>query len=208
MVKLSTKDATKEKKLGKRLAVFRTSYTSAFKPLLEGYHFKFTLLLPISEEKMIPRRPFPTEWSIFTSKDLDALESHFEKHLGGYASFRYKARYSKKDLKSLPKEFLPFLPETPVGVPHILASPTIRGAWINKKKKTIVNKHARYEVYTLRHNNSMEYFKKLRRILEEHSKEKIIVIEQSEVTIVPGTTSDTKPLLRRIKYLERSAKEK
>ncbi|MDE1870938.1 MAG: hypothetical protein KGI06_01730 [Candidatus Micrarchaeota archaeon] len=200
---MSTKDVNKEKLLGRKLAVFRTSYTGVFKPVLEGYHFKFTLLLPISEEKKIPRKPFPVEKSIFTSADLDTLEVHFGKHLGGYTNFRYKAKYSREELKSIPKEFLPFLPETPIGVPHILTSPTIRGAWINKKKKTIVNKHARYEVYTLRHNNAMEYFKKLRRILEEHSKEKIIVIEQSEITIVPGISPDVKPLLREIRNLRK-----
>jgi len=200
---MATKDLAKEEGLGRKLGVFRTSYTSVFKPVLDGYHFKFTLLLPISEEKKIPRRPFSIEKSIFTPTDLDTLETHFEKHLGGYTSFRYKVKYSDEELKNIPKPFLQFLPETPIGVPHILASPTIRGAWINKKKKTIVNRHVRYDIYTLRHNNAMEYFKKLRRILEGHSREKIIVIEQGEVTIVPGTSPEIKPLLRKIKSLEK-----
>ncbi|MDE1870739.1 MAG: hypothetical protein KGI06_00680 [Candidatus Micrarchaeota archaeon] len=200
---MTTKILDKEKSFKKRLGVFKIPYTNTFKPVLEGYHFKFTLLLPISEEKKILRRPFAVEKSIFTPADLDTLEMHFEKHLGGYTSFRYKVKYSEDELKNIPKAFLPFLPETPIGIPHILASPTIRGAWINKEKKTIVNRHVRYDVYTLRHNNVMEYFKKLRRILEEQSREKIIVIEQAEVTIVPGISPELKPLLRKIKNLEK-----
>jgi hypothetical protein len=187
-----------EKTLGRRLGVFRTSYTKDFKPTLEGYHFRFDILLPITEQTK--RFGKVTEKSIFNDLDLNKIEKHFNRHFGGHTSSVHK-RYSKEDLQKIPKELLPFLVEIPIGVPHVLTSSSIKGSWVNENGDLIVNKHARYEVYTLRHNNAMEYFKKLRKILEEHSKEKIIMAVQAEVTIVPTIPNDTKILLRKVEKL-------
>lgn len=160
------------------------------------------LLLPITEEVIVRGKTNSVEKPIFEPSDLNTLERHFNIHFGGSTTFRYK-RYSKQELEDVPKELLPLISETQIGVPHVLASPLLRGSWVDKNGLPVVNNHARYEVYTLRHNNAMEYFKRLRRTLEEHSGEKIIVVEQTEITIVPAVSSDVKRLLRKVEKLKR-----
>jgi len=60
----------------------------------------------------------------------------------------------------------------------------IIGRWEDSDKQIYINKHARFEVYTLRHDKAIEYFEILKENLEAIKKELIIVVEQNEVTFI------------------------
>jgi len=197
----------KKEPLSKSLRQLRRydRYLDFFRPTLDGYHYKFSIFLPINEEKEISKGNYPLYQIIFTREDLNALQKLFVKQFKGSSQFRYDITYTKRELKHelryIPEYILPEMP-LPSASPHILGSPKLKGSWVNKEGKPVVNEHVQYYIYTQRHNKAVEYFRDLKEILEIYSKEKIILIEQSEVTIVSGISTDTKQLLRKIKRLE------
>ena len=157
--------------------------------------------MPISEEK-VTKGKYPIQQIIFTKADLDALKILFLRQFRGVTQFRYDITYTKREIGNIPEYILPEMPLPGVS-PHILTSPTLKGSWVDEEGKPSINEHVQYHVYTQRHNKAVEYFKDLKEILEKHSKEKIILIEQAEVTILAGVSAETKNLLRKVEKLKR-----
>ena len=82
-----------------------------------------------------------------------------------------------------------------------------RGDWIeNRTGEIVVNNHARFEIYTKRNDRAVDYFKELRERLQLHKDEKIIMIEQTEVTFIPRPVTKVRHLLRTIKELKEKVK--
>ncbi|MDE1870940.1 MAG: hypothetical protein KGI06_01740 [Candidatus Micrarchaeota archaeon] len=200
------KGITKEEPLSKSLKQLRTydKHLEFFKPTLEGYHYKFSIFLPISEEK-VTKGKYPIQQIIFGKTDLDALRKLFISQFKGVTQFRYDITYTKREIGNIPKYILPEMPLPGVS-PHILTSPTLKGSWVDENRRPIVNEHAQYHIYTQRHDKAVEYFKDLKEILEKYSKEKVILIEQSEVTILPSISSETRNLLRKVEKLKNDNK--
>ena len=77
--------------------------------------------------------------------------------------------------------------------PKDMKGALIEGEWFQDgTKNTIVNEHARFDIYTQRNEDSVEYFRELKERLHKHVRDvrkadqDIIVIEQSEVVFVSG----------------------
>jgi hypothetical protein len=138
--------------------------TRVFKPTFEGYHYKFSVLLPTAVIRG------GKQDQVFTKQDFKKLSIRFDNDFGGFTQHK------------------------------------VVGEWINPQKEIIVNEHMRYEIYSRRHDKAVEYFKDLRDQLELYKGEKIIVIEQSEVTFVSRPAPKIKHLLRKIRKLERENK--
>jgi len=141
------------------------------KPTFEDYHYKFSLLLPLSAQIIYPRKE-PLK-KVFKTGDFEKLEVLFDDDIGGYTKVA-----SKKD-------------------------PMI-GAWLTPDEKIVINEHAQYEIYTQRHPKAIEWFRTLKQNLEVYKEQKVLVIEQTEVTFVPAGPN-LKQLLRK---LDRSEKKK
>jgi hypothetical protein len=111
-----------------------------------------------------------------------------------------KIVFTKEDFDKLEERFYKHFE----GFTHFVnVKSSIVGGWISPNKKTVINKHDRYEVYTQRREEAVEYFKKLKEDLEKKKKQMIIIIEQMEVTFVPAISSDVKNFLRKIQDLEK-----
>jgi hypothetical protein len=86
-----------------------------------------------------------------------------------------------------------------------IETPSSVGQWIDARKKVIVNEHARFEVYSQRTREALNYFDELKERLHIRAeklgaKQDIILIEQSEVTFAikpPYNKKFLKLLLRR-----------
>ncbi|MCW6159644.1 MAG: hypothetical protein LVQ95_00960 [Candidatus Micrarchaeales archaeon] len=154
-----------------------------FRPTLEGPHYKFTLLLPVTEKVTGEKG----EKAVFTSKDLEKLGDLFNADFGGATYLETKGAPPRK-------------------------APSVRGDWMdNNKNKVVVNWHARIEVYTRQHPDAIAYFTELKARLLEHAekvrqmKQDEIVIERVSVDFVPKTTLKAlrTEVEERLKYLKR-----
>jgi hypothetical protein len=61
--------------------------------------------------------------------------------------------------------------------------PLLRGSWTSKGI-VIINKHARYELYSQQNDIAIDYFKELKKNLERHTGQEIIVIEMTHVILM------------------------
>ena len=133
-----------------------------YRPTFEGYHYKFSVLLPT----LVIRNSGKQE-QIFTKQDFKNLNTRFDNDFGGFTRLK------------------------------------VAGEWVNTQKEIIVNEHMRYDIYSRRHDKSIDYFKELKDQLELYKGEKIIVIEQSEVTFISRPAIKVRHLLRKIRKLEK-----
>jgi len=147
---------------------------SLIRPTLEGYHYKFEILVPISSRIIAPK--LKPEKTVFGEHDLGELSRLFYNDFHG-------ATYSSKDVNH----------------------PLLQGRWINDAGETVINKHVLYEVLTKRDEKVIEYFKELKERLQLYGKQKVLVIEQTEVTIIPPMTN-LDQLARKVKRLEKEIK--
>ncbi len=154
-----------------------------FKPTFEGPHYKFTLLVPVTE-KFVGER---VEKNVFTGADLEKLGDLFDQDFGGATYF---------EAKGTPKKRVP----------------SVRGDWVdNQSGKIVINWHARIEVYTRQHPDAMNYFIELKARLLLHAedvrqmKQDEILIERVDVSFVPKTTLEAlrKDAEERVKYFKR-----
>lgn len=154
-----------------------------FKPTFEGPHYKFTLLIPVTERFLGDK----VEKKVFTTEDLEKLADLFDKDFGGATYF---------EAKGTPKS----------------RTPSVRGDWVDGESgKIVINWHARIEVYTKKHPDAMAYFTELKARLLLHAeetrqmKQEEILIECAEVSFVPKTTLEAlrKDAEERAKYLKR-----
>ncbi len=126
------------------------------RPTFKGFHYKFTLLLPLTERAPGSRILMP----VFGRTEQDMLETLFTDDFHGY---------SHSNLKG----------------------PFVEGKWKEDDiSKPAFNKHARYEVYSLRGNEPLNYFTELKARLHQYAEvelkigQKEIVIEQHEVNFI------------------------
>lgn len=154
-----------------------------FKPTFEGPHYKFTLLVPVTE-KFVGER---VEKNVFTGADLEKLGDLFDQDFGGATYFEAKGTPKKR-------------------------APSVRGDWVdNQSGKIVINWHARIEVYTRQHPDAMNYFIELKARLLLHAedvrqmKQDEILIERVDVSFVPKTTLEAlrKDAEERVKYFKR-----
>jgi hypothetical protein len=133
------------------------------KPTFSGYHYKFTLLLPISERTIGEDISIKT---VFTQEDLNELRRLFRDDFGGSTVSRNTT--GGEGTESLWK-----------------------GEWRDTEtQKTVVNEHARYEIYSRREPDAIQYFTELKaRLLiwskkERNAEQKDIVVEVIEVSFI------------------------
>jgi len=146
--------------------------TELLEPTFNDYHHKFILLLPTSERTIGEG----SSKQVFREEDLRDIENLF-----------------RKDFKGLTG-------------PEFIKRPMPTGEWINEFGKTIADEHVRYEVYSKRNKTAIEYFVELQERLHDRAKEigseqQVIVIEQTEVTLIgkPSFSRDfLENLLRKI----------
>lgn len=120
------------------------------------------------------------------------------------SSWPEKQVFRKEDLDNLNKLFL----EDFDGVTYAKENPSKVGQWPKgRTRRTIVNEHAIFEIYSQRTREALNYFDELKERLEIRAKElgakqDIIVIDQSEVTFA------TKPSFNKnfLKHLLRNTK--
>jgi hypothetical protein len=152
--------------------------TRLLRPTLEGEHYKFTILLPVTE---FPAGKKDESKPVFTDLDLVALRKLFTRDFGGVT-------YTE-DIKH----------------------PLLRGEWIDKTGRTVVNEHVQFEIYSQRNQTAIRYFTELKIRLMQHVKEvrhmeqEEIIIEKAGVGFIPLSTLEAlrkeQKQTERIKYL-------